>query len=94
MAGRMTQLREAMGFEFQNVFADWLGIEPNRWNNFERGKPVSNDVAQLLVRKCPGLSLDWIYNGSLTGLSVAMAKRLGELDKRNDDGATGGATGP
>jgi len=37
-----------------------------------------------LIASIPDLSLDWIYLGSIAGLSIGMAQKLGELPP--DDG--------
>ncbi len=78
-AERARRLVEAMGFESSADFARWLKMDPRRWNNFEVGYPISRDVANKLMHAIPGLSFDWIFEGNPNGLSVQMARRLGEL---------------
>lgn len=82
---RMQRLREAMGFQEQTAWARHLGIQVARWNNVEGRMPVSIEVALILVNKYPGLTLDWIYRGSVAGLTVDMATKLGELAGRTTD---------
>lgn len=68
-----------MDFEVAAEFAEFLGITDRRWNNFEVGYPLSRSVARLMIAKIPGLSLDWLEEGRIDGLSIAMARQLGEL---------------
>lgn len=77
----MQRLREAMGYPEQTAWARHLGITVARWNNVEGGMPVSIEVATILVNKFPGLTLDWIYRGSVAGLTVDIATKLGELGR-------------
>jgi hypothetical protein len=52
----------------------------NSWNNVERGHPLSKEVALLLVNKCPGVTLDWLFLGKVEGLTLQMARALGVLE--------------
>jgi DNA-binding XRE family transcriptional regulator len=78
-AERLKRLRETMGYETQSAFAAFLGISVQRWSNFENGMPISQEIVFLLVRSIPGLSSDWLYFGNPDGLSVSLARRLGEV---------------
>lgn len=66
-------------------FATELGIGVSRWHNVEHGAPVSYALADMLVKRFPGLTLDWIYYGRRAGMSVDMASLLGELEKPQAD---------
>ncbi len=79
VVARLKLLREVLGYISGAGFAAFLGISPQRWNNFEVGKPLSKDVALKLVRKVPGISLDWLYRGRAEALSFEMARKLGEF---------------
>lgn len=78
-ARRLKTLREALGHPTSNGFAAWLGIGANRYNNFENGTPLSREVVFLLVQSIPGLTSDWLYFGKPDGLTLELARRLGEL---------------
>lgn len=78
-AERLRRLREALNYETSTAFANFLGILPNRYNNFENGLALSREVVFRLVQKVPGLSVDWLWFGKPDGLSVSLAQRLGEL---------------
>jgi len=60
----------------QSRFAVQLGIEPRRWNNFERGFPLPRDMAVRLVRTIPGLTTDWIWLGREDGLPARLQREL------------------
>lgn len=78
-ADRATRLRKACNYDTQVAFADFLGVSTQRWNNVEVGFPIRTDMAILLVRKVPGLTLDWLYLGKPDGLPLELARRLGEV---------------
>jgi hypothetical protein len=52
------------------------GLSVGRWNNFENSRPLSREVAILLVRKIPGLTLDWLLLGKEDGLPGRMRDEL------------------
>lgn len=76
-ADRLTALRKAFGYETAVGFAIFLGVSKQRYGHVERGKPLGIDLAQMIVRKLPGVSLDYLYNGRAEGLSLELARRLG-----------------
>jgi len=45
-----------------SALAKHLGIEPKRWANYERGKPMSREVAFIIWEKLD-LSPDWVWFG-------------------------------
>ena len=81
VARRLATLRHFVSGENQTAFAHRIGIEVKRWNNFERSHPLSKDVAFLLVRKVPGLTLDWLFLGIEDGLPVKLQRELAEAGK-------------
>jgi hypothetical protein len=86
---RARRLREAMGFNGrggQQAFANFLGVDRGRWNNVECGAPLSKDMALRIVRKFPGVTLDWLFLGRPEGLTVEMARMLLGSSKGNDAG--------
>ena len=58
--------------------AERLGITLHRWCNVLRGSPLSITLAQRIVLKFPGVSLDWLYLGRPEGLSCQIAEKLGQ----------------
>jgi transcriptional regulator with XRE-family HTH domain len=81
IAERLKQLRQAMRLE-QAAFARLVGIEPQAWNNYERGfRRISIDQAKKLCATT-GVSLDWIYRGISSGLPINLATALQERAQR------------
>jgi|GEM_PF-3431713 len=73
---RLKLLRAVVSGGNQAAFAAKLGIEYRRWNNFERATPLSKEVAFLIVKKFPNVTLDWLWLGKTDGLSVAFQREL------------------
>ena len=70
----------------QQTFANFLGVDRGRWNNIECGAPLSKEMALRIVRKFPGVTLDWLFLGRTEGLTAEMARALSEPSKGNDAG--------
>ena len=70
----------------QQKFAELLGVDRGRWNNIECGAPLSKEMALRIVRKFPGVTLDWLFLGRTEGLTAEMARALSEPSKGNDAG--------
>jgi transcriptional regulator with XRE-family HTH domain len=66
---RLRLLREIVSGENQADFAQRLGIPFKRWNNYERGYPVPRETAFLLMKRFPGLSVEWLWFGMTGNLS-------------------------
>lgn len=75
---RLRCLRYLMAGDNQSAFAAMLGIDPKRWNHFERYAPLSKDVAFKIVQKWPDLSLDWLWRGREDHLTVKRQRELAE----------------
>ena len=80
-AQRLIALRRMIAGESQTAFATRMGLEVKRWNNFERGKPLSKEVAIALVQRIPGLTLDWLHLGKADGLPGTLRRELEEAGK-------------
>lgn len=81
IGARLKLLREAMQME-QAAFARLVGIEPQAWNNYERGfRRISIDQAKKLCATT-GVSLDWIYRGIAAGLPINLAAALQDRARR------------
>ncbi len=80
-ATRLVALRLALTGENQTRFAARVGFEVKRWNNFERGLPLSKEAAIQLVKRIPGLTLDWLFLGREDGLPVKLQRELVEAGK-------------
>ena len=78
---RLKALRFMIAGENQTSFAARIGIEVKRWNNFERGSPLSKEIAILLVQKIPGLTLDWLFLGKEDGITRTRQLELADALK-------------
>lgn len=75
IADRLKRTRQAQRLE-QAAWCRLVGIEPQAWNNYERGiRRISLDQA-IKVCRATGVSLDWIYRGIASGLPVNLATAL------------------
>jgi DNA-binding transcriptional regulator YiaG len=83
---RLLRLREALAGT-QVEFCTRFGFAVSAWSNYERGSPIGKAAALKLVRKIHGLTLDWIYFGNSSGLTMEMAKRLGVIPPDDRPGA-------
>jgi len=81
LAKRLKALRYMIAGDNQTTFAAQMGIEVKRWNNFERGSPLSKEIAFLLVQKIPGLTLDWLFLGREDGLTRTRQLELADALK-------------
>jgi hypothetical protein len=55
-----------------------LGIKEDRYRIAETHGRLSTPIALMLSHRF-GVSLDWLYKGEATSLTLGMAKRLGVL---------------
>lgn len=75
---RLELIRNACGFKTQRQFADFLGATKSRYGNWihsENGMPI--EFAKKIKDKF-GFSLDYIYCGDISSLSLRLVKLLGE----------------
>jgi transcriptional regulator with XRE-family HTH domain len=83
LTARMRVLRESYGFSGhggQQAFAKHLGVGGNRWSNVENGRDLGIELALIIVERCPGTSLDWLYLGKADGLTLSTMQRLGIIE--------------
>ncbi len=85
---RIKRLRLALGYETCGAFAAAIGVEYNRLNNVENGKPLGKDLAFKLVQAVPGLTTDWLWFDEGSGLPLELAKSLGALGSLDAKGRT------
>jgi transcriptional regulator with XRE-family HTH domain len=65
----------------QDEFADYVGISPAAWNNYERGRSRIELSKALQVVSRTGVSLDWIYLGLWGNVPEDIARRLRQRDR-------------
>ena len=76
VAKRIAILRLAMGYTNQNAFAQTSGLSASELNHFESSRRALNINAANKLRMRWGVTLDWLYHGDMSGLSVDLAKLL------------------
>lgn len=74
---RLIRLRKAYGYETTTAFAKFLDIAMTTYSGFENGAPLSRQAAFKIVKKIPGMTLDWLYFGKPDGLPFEVLRRLG-----------------
>src|SRR4029453_1892675 len=73
----LQEMFEGTGRGASSRMALRLGITFHHWYNVLRGSPLSIALAQRIVLKVPGVSLDWLYLGRPEGRSCQIAEKLG-----------------
>src|SRR3954468_21913142 len=74
-------LRKAEGFDNSSVWARRMGLTLPQLSNFENGVPLSLNAAKSMVRRVPGLTLDWLFFGREEGLSFDLRGRLRKAEE-------------
>lgn len=74
VAERLRITREALDLSQADI-CRLTGIEPNAWNNNERGANMIS-LAQAKKLRAIGATLDWIYFGDMNGVSHDLAKKI------------------
>ena len=76
--GPATSARSTYGSS--TAFAQHLDVSPQRWEQRRRGILLGLELGLLLVPKCPGVTLDWLYLCKVEGVKLRMARALGALE--------------
>lgn len=79
---RLKMIREIESGDSQQAFADKIGIELKRWNNFECGYPLPREVGVILVKQLQGMSFDWILFGWDKNLSVEWRRKIAAAERK------------
>jgi hypothetical protein len=69
-ARRLRALIEVLGFEgrgAQSHFAESIGVDRRRLNNVLVGYPLSRKLAQIIIRRYPSVSADFLLLGRRGG---------------------------
>lgn len=79
---RLRLLRQIYSGENQIEFAKRLDIPFKRWSNYERGYPVPRETAWILMEKCDGVSVEWLWFGITGNLSSEFKQKLRSAEAR------------
>lgn len=79
---RLQILRKALGFPTAAAFARHVGLTPQALSNYERGVGRPDLDAALKIVQRTRVSLDWIYRGEDSGLSVELARLLIDAEEQ------------
>lgn len=77
----------------QQDFADKLGIPMKRWNNYERGYPLSRETAWKIRGVFPHVSTEWLWWGMTGNNSPEFNDKLAQLNGTEPETAPGRAKG-
>lgn len=77
---RLKALREWAGYDSQTAFAEWMGIGGPEWNHYETGRRPLTLKAANILRARLRVTLDWIYHGDRSGLSIEVDRSLPRID--------------
>lgn len=83
VAHRLRLTREALGIE-QGQFADRLGFERNRYNQYDTGARALTLIPAIKICDEFGVTLDWLFRGDISGLPFGLATRISELAKTKE----------
>ncbi|QOG21351.1 hypothetical protein [Bradyrhizobium sp. SEMIA] len=79
---RLRLLREVVASGSQQAFADRIGIEMKRWNNYERGYPIPREIAFHLKEKLDEPLAEWLWWGLDKHLSPQFRAKLKTAEQR------------
>jgi hypothetical protein len=78
---RLMVIRKYVAGDNQAEFARKLGIASTRWNNMERGFPLTLKVTFLLIKTVDGLTTGYITHGHTERLPAALKRQLASLEE-------------
>lgn len=73
---RLKALRYMIAGDNQTLFCKKMDISVKRWNNFERGTPLSKEIAFVLCRQIAGLTTDWLWRDIWSGMPTILQEEL------------------
>lgn len=79
IAYRLELTHAAIGGVNQAAFATSIGVSPQGWTNYIKARErISVDAANRMCRRY-GVTLDWIFRGSMYGLPPDLSRRIDEM---------------
>jgi hypothetical protein len=79
---RLIVIRTHMDGDNQAAFCRRLGIAPTRWNNIERGFPLTLKMAFHLTKIVDGLTIGYITHGYHERLPTPLKNQLVALEEQ------------
>lgn len=90
IAYRLACLQEAkMPGQTQTAFAVAMGLDVKRWNNYLRGYSLPREAAEILIKKIPGVTYNWLWHGAMDGVPMVLQAELEAAGKRITSAAKG-----
>jgi len=88
IGARLVLLRHVLGKVSQAAFAARIDVSPQALSNYEKGfRRPDIDVALRICQRT-GVTLDWIYQGNVAGLPLALHGKLSDdLPRGESSGA-------
>ncbi len=76
---RLKELRLALGYKTQSVFADDLGLDKSTYNPWEKGNRPLTFEGACLIRKKFKIPLDYLFFGdAIDELPMRVVRNLGK----------------
>lgn len=73
---RLRAAREAIDDLDQKPAAISVNVAPNTWNQWENGKRPADPFAMARFCNQYGVTMDWIYRGSMVGLPASLRQKV------------------
>ncbi len=73
---RLRLLRVAAGYTNQVEYADTIGVSPQRYNHWERGRRMPDLWAIGRICSMTGATADWIYFGAVGAMPIDLMRRI------------------
>lgn len=79
---RLRMIRLWAGFQNQNEFADYLGINYTTYNNYEQGYAIPAPAVQRIKRKLPWVTSDYVLDGDVSNAEIGKMEAELRLDPK------------
>jgi len=73
---RIVRLRKALEWPTAIAFASFVDVSPQQLSNYEKGRARPDIDAGFRICQKTGVTLDWLYRGDVSGLSISLLQLL------------------